>query len=121
MMTFEEALELIGEIKPRYLPDYKRWVFESPHFPFMEIEGDTEADVLRLYPHFLKEHIDDLNAGRVAEFIVKATPGWGGKRHGAGRPRAMQASVRKRIPADIAAWLDQHGYDRLREWIQETG
>ena len=119
-MKFKEALALVGPIEPQYDGETGFRFFESPHFPHMEVHGDTAEEVMAQYPEFLKIHLQDLDAKRVAPFIAEATPGWGGFRPGAGRPR-KEPSVRKYLPADIAAWLDRkENLEKVRQLMNRA-
>ena len=103
------ALEEIGEIKPQFSKKYKAWIFEHPLYP-VGCEGDSEEEVKKKYPlyikHFIKERLDH----NLAPFMEAKTEGHGGKREGAGRPIGSTKEPKMRIylPTDVALWIKNH-------------
>ena len=107
-MKLKEALNRVGKIDPVFDVETSAWTFESPHFPHLEAHGESAEEVISLYQKLLEGHLKDLDSGNVSDFILRATPGWGGRRQNAGRPRgtANEPKIRKMVPKDIAQWLD---------------
>ena len=103
------ALEEIGEIKPRFRKKYGAWIFEHPLYP-VGCEGDSEEEVIRKYPFYIKEFIKERLDSNLAEFVEKKAKGRGGKREGAGRPVGSKKEPKMRIylPSDIALWIKNH-------------
>jgi len=111
-MQLHEALALVGPIVPVFNADFQVWEFESPHFPYLNIHGESADEIITKYPQYLAIHLDDLQHGRVANFIMQATPGtWGGKREGAGRPIGTKKTPKTRIslPCALATVLKRYG------------
>ncbi len=103
------ALEEIGEIKPWYDKKFHAWIFAHPHYP-VEYAGDTEEDVIRNYPLYLREFLKHRLEGKLSPLEEKKTKGRGGKRMGAGRPKGTKKERKRRIyiPVDIADWFQEH-------------
>lgn len=104
------ALKEIGQIKPWFDKNFKAWIFEHPAYP-VGCEGNSSEEVIKKYPLYLKDFIDERLNDNLAPFIEKATKGHGGKRKGAGRPKGTikAATTQIRVPRDIASWLKQPG------------
>jgi hypothetical protein len=122
-LTLERALAEVGPIEPWLDTNTGTWVFESPRFPDMEIEGDSREEVIALYPRFLAEHLRDLDAGKVAARIAAITPGWGGVRPGAGRPKGTQKpspSKRISVDAEIAEAIALLGQERVKMILKQA-
>jgi hypothetical protein len=101
------ALEEIGRIKPWFDEEVDCWVFSHKNYP-VEYGGDSEKEVIKNYPKYLREFIAHRLDGRVSEINEKETKGRGGYREGAGRPKGTKSAELKiqiRVPPDIAAWL----------------
>lgn len=100
------ALEEIGYIKPRFDKNYKTWVFNHPAYP-VEYSGDTEEEVIKNYPNYLQDFIEERLNDNLSEFTEQKTKGRGGKRKGAGRPEGTKKEPTKRVtlPLDIADWI----------------
>jgi len=99
------ALAEIGEIKPWYDKEVTSWVFEHPLYP-ERYGGETKEEVIQGYPLYLANLFQAQYEGRLAPETQKSIKGRGGFRPGAGRPRNKVPTVLKRIPRDIAQWLD---------------
>jgi hypothetical protein len=100
------ALKEIGEIKPWFDEDVNAYVFEHSSYP-VECAGDSEDEVLEKYPLYLREFIIHRLNDTLHPVMEKETKGHGGKRPGAGRPKAAKKAVTKvvRLPNDIATWI----------------
>ena len=100
------ALKEIGEVNPWFDKEVNAWIFESPLYP-VGCSGDSPTEVIEKFPLYLEEFIEqrlksNLNAG-----VEKRTVGKGGKREGAGRPKATNKEEKTRVylPLDIAQWI----------------
>lgn len=105
------ALEEVGEIKPWFDKEVDCWVFSHKNYP-VEYGGDSEKEVIRNYPKYLREFIAHRLDGRISEVNEKETKGRGGYREGAGRPKGTKSAeptTQIRVPRDIAAWLKTPG------------
>jgi hypothetical protein len=105
------ALEEVGKIKPWFDKEVDCWVFSHDNYP-VEYGGNSEKEVLKNYPKYLREFIAHRLDGRVSEINEKETKGRGGYREGAGRPKGTKSAeptIQIRVPADIAAWLRMPG------------
>lgn len=104
------ALDEIGEIKPWFDKSFKTWVFFHDLYP-VEYSGDTEEEVIKNYPLYLREFIMHRLQDRLAPLMEKKTKGHGGKRIGSGRPKKVKEEhkVRVYLPQDIATWIKQPG------------
>lgn len=100
------ALEEIGTIKPRFDKSYKCWVFSHPAYP-VEYSGDTEEEVVKNFPLYLKDFIKERLNDNLSDLTEIKTTGRGGKRVGAGRPAGSKKEPTKRVtlPSDIADWI----------------
>ena len=85
------ALEEIGKIKPWFDKDVDAYVFEHPSYP-VEYAGETEEDVIKGYPKYLREFIRHRLNNKLHPLMEKETKGRGGKRPGAGRPKGTKKS-----------------------------
>lgn len=103
------ALDEIGEIKPIYNKRYGAWIFEHPFYP-VGCEGDSEKDVIKKYPLYLKGFIAERLKDNLAPFMEKKTKGRGGNREGAGRPTGSKKEPKMRmyLPLDVALWIKNH-------------
>ena len=80
------AIEEIGNIKPWFDKDYNSWVFSHPAYP-VEYSGDTQEEVIRNYPIYLQDFIEERLNNNLSEITEKKTTGSGGCRKGSGRPK----------------------------------
>jgi len=104
------ALDEVGKIEPWFDKDYKQWVFSHPNYP-VEYSGDTENEVIKNYPHYLYDLIEERLNDNVSPATEKKIKGRGGKRIGSGRPVGTKKEPTKRVslPVDIADWITQPG------------
>jgi len=75
------ALQEVGKIKPWFDEDVKAYVFEHPSYP-VECAGDSEDEVIKKYPLYLREFITHRLDDTLHPSIEKETKGCGGKRQG---------------------------------------
>lgn len=114
------ALREIGEIKPWFDKNFKTWIFEHPAYP-VGCEGKSSREVVKKYPLYLRDFIQERLNDNLAPFIENATRGHGGKRSGAGRPHGTIKEFTKqvRLPLDIAEWIKAPGMiTNIRKIIQ---
>src|ERR1700730_10053938 len=90
------ALEEVGLIEPWFEKDYKTWVFSHPAYP-VEYSGDTREEVVKNYPLYLYDFIEERLNDNLSPFTEKRTSGRGGKRDGSGRPKGTVKEPTKRI------------------------
>jgi hypothetical protein len=104
----KKALDEVGKIKPWFDKDVNAWVFGHPNYP-VEYAGDSEEEVIKGYPLYLREFIRQRLNGNLASFVEKKTKGHGGKRKGSGRPKGTKKETKKRIylPTDIVKWIQK--------------
>lgn len=102
------ALKEVGKIKPWFDEDVNAYVFEHPSYP-VEYAGESEEEVIKGYPQYLREFIRHRLNDRLHPLMEKETKGRGGKRSGAGRPQGTKKAPTKvvRLPKDIANWLEK--------------
>ena len=100
------ALEEIGPIKPWFDEEVQEWIFESPQYP-ESCSGATREEVIKNYPLYIRQFIEQRQKGNLAPWIEKKTRGRGGCRAGAGRPKGSTTLPTKtiRLPVDIALWI----------------
>ncbi len=105
----EIALEEIGKIKPWFDKNFHAWIFSHPKYP-VEYAGDTKEEVVKNYPLYLRDFIEERLNENLAPHVEKATKGHGGKRVGSGRPKGTKKEVKRRIyiPIDIANWFQKN-------------
>ncbi|MBI5345718.1 MAG: hypothetical protein HZB76_01035 [Chlamydiae bacterium] len=97
------ALKEIGEIKPFFNKVYKSWIFSHPSYPDVEYAGESKDEVIKNYPLYLKDFIEEMLNNNLAPHIEKAVKGRGGKRAGAGRPKGRRLLKRRiYVPQEIA-------------------
>lgn len=103
------ALDEIGEIKPWYDKQFKNWIFCHENYP-VEYAGDSREEVIKNYPLYLRDFIEEGLNHNLNPLTEKETIGWGGKRDGAGRPLGSHKEHKTRIylPDDIANWFKQY-------------
>lgn len=104
------ALDEIGYIEPWFDKDYKTWVFSHSAYP-VEYSGDTKEEVVKNYPLYLQDFIEERLKDNLSPLTEKKTTGRGGKREGAGRPEGTKKEPTKRVslPVDIANWITTPG------------
>ncbi len=113
------ALKEIGQIKPWFDDDVNAYVFEHPSYP-VEYAGESEDEVVKGYPKYLREFILHRLDNRLHPLMEKETKGRGGKRLGAGRPKGTKKSPTKvvRLPKDIANWIEKpNSIPQIRQFI----
>lgn len=100
------ALEEVGCIEPWFDKDYNNWVFSHPAYP-VEYSGDTKEEVIKNYPFYLQDFIEERLNNNLSDNTERKTTGRGGKRNGAGRPEGTKKEPKKRVslPLDIADWI----------------
>jgi hypothetical protein len=100
------ALAEIGPIKPWWDHEVSAFVFEHEAYP-VRYAGDSEAEVIKNYPRYLREFIEERLKDNLAPHVELATSGQAGKRPGAGRPKPSGGSPTKmvRVPVEVAEWL----------------
>lgn len=72
------ALEEIGEIEPWFDKRFNAWIFSHNNYPTVEYAGDTAEEVIKNYPHYLHDFIEERLNENLASHIEKATIGRGG-------------------------------------------
>ena len=104
------ALKEIGKIKPWFDKNFNVWIFSHPDYPDVEYAGDSPEEVIKNYPLYLRDFIEERLNDNLAPHIEKATKGHGGRRKGAGRPKGTKKGPKERIylPTDITAWVNEH-------------
>lgn len=104
----EIALKEVGTIKPHWEEDVQAFVFEHPAYP-VRYAGDTEQEVIKNYPLYLSDFIEERLKGNLAPFVERLTSGRGGKRPNAGRPKGKSKEETKmvRLPIRIADWIKE--------------
>ena len=114
------ALKEIGEIKPWFDKKFNAWIFEHPAYP-IGCEGTSSEEVVKKFPLYLRDFIEERLNNNLASFVEKATKGHGGKREKAGRPAETTKEETKqvRLPIDIAEWIKAPGMiSNIRKMIQ---
>lgn len=103
------ALEEIGEIQPFFNKRFNVWIFKHSAYPDVEYAGESEKDVIKNYPFYLRDFIKHRLNANIDPAIEKKTKGRGGMREGAGRPKGTKKAPTERIslPTDIAQWIKQ--------------
>jgi hypothetical protein len=104
------ALAEIGKITPWFDKDFDSWIFSHSAYPDVEYAGGSKAEVVKNYPKYLQDFIEERLNDNLASHIEKAVKGHGGKRSGAGRPKGTKKEAKKRVylPKDIADWAQDH-------------
>ncbi len=117
------ALKEVGKIKPRFVKKFNTWIFKHKKYPDVECSGDSQDEVIRNYPKYLREFITHRLNDNIWESVEKKTTGRGGKREGAGRPHGTKKPPTRRIslPVDIADWIEQpKAIPQLRQYIAKS-
>jgi hypothetical protein len=105
----ELALKEIGEIKPWFSKEFNAWIFSHDLYP-VEYSGDTENEVIKNFPIYIREFITHRLQDRLSPLMENKTKGHGGKRKHAGRPRgSKEEKIRVYLPKDIANLLKEPG------------
>jgi len=111
------ALRDIGAIKPWFDEEVQEWVFEHHLYP-ESCSGTTRKEVIKRYPLYLRQFIEQRLKGNLAPWVEKRTTGRGGRRAGAGRPKGTTKEPTKtvRLPLNIASWIksDPSHLEQLR-------
>ena len=102
------ALKDVGKIKPWFDKKVNSWVFEHSSYP-VGCGGDSKEEVIKKYPLYLQDFIEERLNDNVSPSVEKRTKGKGGKREGAGRPidPNKEPKVRVYLPLDIANLLKE--------------
>lgn len=100
------TLKEVGPIKPWFDKDVDSWVFESNLYP-VGCSGDSSEAVKEKCPLYLEEFIEQRLKNNLNVRVEKRTVERGGKREGAGRPKAVDREEKKRVylPVEIALWI----------------
>ena len=117
------ALEEVGKIKPWFDKGFNAWIFSHKNYPDVEYAGDSPEEVIKNYPLYLRDFIEERLNNNLAPHIEKATKGHGGRREGAGRPKGTKKESKKRIyvAKDVAEWLESPGaIPQVRELIAKS-
>lgn len=115
---YKKALKEIGEIKPWWSEEDQLYVFEHKAYPVVDYLAKTPEEVIEKYQLVLQDFIAERLNSNIAEPIERITSGRGGSRPGAGRPKGTTKppTLRKRLPADIARWLDDEAnHEKVRK------
>lgn len=73
------ALSEIGKINPWFNEEFNIWIFSSPLYP-VEYSGNTKNDVIKNYPAYLQDFIEERLNKNLSEFTEVRTLGLAGKR-----------------------------------------
>jgi len=100
------ALQEIGDINPWFDNEFNTWIFHHAAYP-VEYSGDSKEEVVKNYPLYLRDFIEERLNDNLSPYTEKKTTGRGGKREGSGRPKGTVKEPTKRItlPLDIAEWI----------------
>jgi hypothetical protein len=100
------ALSEIGKVEPWFDDNVQEWVFEHPLYP-ESCSGSTENEVIKLYPLYLRQFIEQRMKNNLAPSVEKKTRGRGGMRAGAGRPTGSVKNPTRtiRLPIALAEWI----------------
>ncbi len=102
------ALQEVGDIHPWFDNEFKTWIFSHPSYP-VEYSGDSKEEVIKNYPLYLHDFIEERLNDNLSLLTEKKTTGRGGKRAGSGRPKGTIKEPTKRItlPLDVAEWISK--------------
>ncbi len=105
----EIALKEVGKIDPWFDKEFDSWIFSHSSYPDVEYAGETKDEVIKNYPLYLRDFIEERLKDNLAPHIEKAVKGRGGKREGSGRPKGTSKENKKRVylPTDIAEWYQR--------------
>jgi len=70
------ALKEIGKIKPWFDEDLQAWIFNHPKYP-VEYAGNSPKKVIKNYPLYLHDFIEERLNNNLAPHVKKATKGHG--------------------------------------------
>ncbi len=106
------ALQEVGEIDPWFDTDFNTWIFSHPAYP-VEYSGDSKKEVIKNYPLYLHDFIEERLNENLSPLTEKKTTGRGGKREGSGRPKGTVKEPTQRVTlpkpvAEIAVWIQHH-------------
>ncbi|NGX61027.1 MAG: hypothetical protein K940chlam9_00505 [Chlamydiae bacterium] len=106
----EIALKEVGKIKPWFDEEVQAWIFSHSKYP-VRYAGDSKEEVIKNYPLYLQEFIEERLKRNLSPLVEKRTKGKGGKREGAGRPKgtAKEKKIRIYLPEDVASWMKHPG------------
>lgn len=110
------ALQEIGKIHPWFDNKFKTWVYSHKSYP-VEYSGDSEEEVIKNFPLYLRDFIEERLNDNLSYLTEERTIGRGGKREGSGRPKGSIKEPTKRVtlPLDIAEWIiEPHIIEHLR-------
>lgn len=116
------ALCEIGRIEPWFSKEFNYWLFSHPAYP-VEYAGESEEEVIKNYPLYLRDFIEERLNNNLNVLTEKRTTGRGGKREGAGRPlgTSKEPTIRMYIPEDIASYLkNPEAIFQIRKLMQKT-
>jgi hypothetical protein len=114
------ALKEIGKIKPRFSKKFHVWLFKHKAYPDVEYAGDTQEEVIKNYPKYLREFIKQRLDQNISLHVELKTTGRGGRREGAGRPKGTKKDPTKRVslPLDVVKWFDRpEAIPQFRRWV----
>lgn len=114
------ALSEIGKVEPWFDKEFENWIFSHPDYP-VEYAGDTKEEVIKNYPLYLLDFIQERLSNNLNSLTEKETKGKGGKREGSGRPfgTKKESKIRVYVPEDIANLLkDPCVLTHLRGFLQ---
>lgn len=66
------ALKEVGAIKPWFDKYFNAWIFEHPAFP-IGCEGRSPKEVIKKYPLYLRDFIEERLNDNLAPFIEEST------------------------------------------------
>ncbi len=109
------ALKEIGKIKPWFDKRFKMWIFSHLKYP-VEYAGDSPEEVIKNYPLYLRDFIEERLNDNLAPHVERKTKGHGGKRKGAGRPQGTRKETKRRayLPTDIADWIQESPREHIQ-------
>jgi hypothetical protein len=111
------ALLEIGQIKPWFDAEFQSWAFRHELYP-VEYYGNTKREVIKNYPLYMREFIEQRLKNNLSPLTEKETKGRGGKRPGAGRPvgTTKEPTAVIRLPLEIVQWIkaDSTHIEQLR-------
>jgi len=73
------ALQEIGKIEPWFDKTFRTWLFSHKNYPDVEYAGDSPKEVIKNYPLYLRDFIEERLNHNLAPHIERATKGLGGK------------------------------------------
>ena len=92
-------------------------------YPDVEYAGDSQEEVIKNYPKYLKEFIKHRLDNNIDPRVEKATKGHAGKRERSGRPKGTKKGPTKRetLPKDVADWIESpSAIPQVRELIARS-